>query len=686
MSKLGLALSGGGFRATLYHLGVIRFLRDAQILANTSEIASVSGGSILAAHLVLNWDRYIGDDESFDAAATEILEFVRFDIRNHIARRIPLQLPLRLLARTPFLERRTITQNAILEQYYKKYLFGEKCLYELPEQPNLNILATNISTGRLAVFNRQGLFMESRDKENVKHFDFVPGQLARIAQVVTASSAFPGFFSPVEFTAADLGVHEGEFAPEFFTDGGVYDNLGIRAFSWLKQNKPNFDRVIVSDAGKPFQILATASLGLVGQSVRASDILWDRVWQLEHENFANEEGFVFLSMTDIVDLAEDPNALHPLVQSEVHTIRTDLDRFSDAEIDVLVQHGYEVARNTCRKQGLVGKAKIPDGPPWSPVKTDKLKVDNQILPSKMQPSVTARLSRLLRRSSARRIVSTFLDWRDWPSYLYIFAAFLVFVLTPLQVYQLYKKSEIQSVVIDAIKFGDPDISRILSLATSNPVSNWAGEEIRQKSEPSLVNLDGVEILSHSRIYDLRNWQPDEDDPKHRGQVYIRDRISMKLTESYNGDGVVVFTAPMVAPDVSFRQSEHSFRGTITRIAQPIEYEGQPRTVYQFEYNLSRVPKGEAVSVDVELITEFPTTVRAPFKTHTKTDLISVWMLFPADRPYKTYSLVSYPVDRSAPPALMSSRYQIDHPYGTFIGWSVINPNPNLIYETRWTVE
>ena len=60
MPKLGLALSGGGFRATLYHLGVVRYLRDTGILQEVSDIASVSGGSILAAHLVLNWDKYTG--------------------------------------------------------------------------------------------------------------------------------------------------------------------------------------------------------------------------------------------------------------------------------------------------------------------------------------------------------------------------------------------------------------------------------------------------------------------------------------------------------------------------------------------------------------------------------------------------------------------------------------------------
>ena len=61
MPKLGLALSGGGFRATLYHLGVIRYLRDTGKLEEVSDIASVSGGSILAAHLVLNWEKYTGE-------------------------------------------------------------------------------------------------------------------------------------------------------------------------------------------------------------------------------------------------------------------------------------------------------------------------------------------------------------------------------------------------------------------------------------------------------------------------------------------------------------------------------------------------------------------------------------------------------------------------------------------------
>jgi hypothetical protein len=49
----------------------------------------VSGGSITAAHLALNWGRYTGSPSEFDAAAQEVLDFVRMDVRNRIIRRYP---------------------------------------------------------------------------------------------------------------------------------------------------------------------------------------------------------------------------------------------------------------------------------------------------------------------------------------------------------------------------------------------------------------------------------------------------------------------------------------------------------------------------------------------------------------------------------------------------------------------
>ena len=95
MKKIGLALSGGGFRATLYHLGLVRFLRDAGLLRQVTHITSVSGGSIIAAHLALNWNLYTGTAEEFDQAAAKLLKYTRLDVRNRIVRRFPLGLLVR---------------------------------------------------------------------------------------------------------------------------------------------------------------------------------------------------------------------------------------------------------------------------------------------------------------------------------------------------------------------------------------------------------------------------------------------------------------------------------------------------------------------------------------------------------------------------------------------------------------
>ena len=684
MQKLGLALSGGGFRATLYHLGVVRFLRDAGALEQVTDIASVSGGSILAAHLVLNWDRYNGDDESFAKAASEVVRFVQFDVRNHIVRRIPLQFVLRILARLRLWQRCNLTPNANLERYYKNLLYGDRCLYELPEKPALHILTTNVSNGGLSVFNRQGLFIQERGETESATFQHIAGQMASLPLVVGASSAFPGLFPPVQISAADLGVREGQFPTEWFTDGGVYDNLGTRAFSWLKRQNVEFDQILVSDAGKPFQVLSDASLGLIGQSMRATDILWDRVSQLERETFGKQEEFAFLPIIETVDPSEDPTALHPVVQAEVQSIRTDLDRFSAQEVNALARHGYEVARMVCRKNRTLGDAELPDAPPWAPIPEGDLTTHNVEDAMPFEPSGATRLSRQIRKSSRRRVWTTLLNWRDWPSYLYLAIVFVLLFYLPLQVYQLYRKSEMQEKIIKSIASGDPDIRQILDLATSDPTLGWISEEVRERPEPTDVSYEGVEVLTHSRFYDLRRWHPHEESLDRQGHVYVRDRITLKLMESYDGDGHVTIQFPSKVENLEFRQPNDELQGIISRISEPVEVRGQKRTIYELEYDLSNVSLEEPMTIEVELLLSHPKITRAPFVTHAKTDLISVWLLFPADRPYRTYSLVSYPVDGSAAPKIMDNRYAIDHPYGSLIGWSVVNPKEDHVYECRWT--
>ncbi len=49
IGKVGLALSGGGFRASFYHLGVLARLAELDVLRHVDVLSCVSGGSIVGA-------------------------------------------------------------------------------------------------------------------------------------------------------------------------------------------------------------------------------------------------------------------------------------------------------------------------------------------------------------------------------------------------------------------------------------------------------------------------------------------------------------------------------------------------------------------------------------------------------------------------------------------------------------
>ena len=326
MHRIGLALSGGGFRATLYHLGMIRFLREANILPEVTHITSVSGGSVLAAHLVLNWHRYNDSLKEFDAAAAEVIRFVQMDVRNRVVRRYPLAMPLRGLGRLALRRpHRQLSRTGLLEYHYEKFLYGDTCLFQLPLRPRLHILATNLSEGCLCAFTRDGLLMQRRRPGRRFHFDRIHTGLATLPMAVTASSAFPGFFPPLELRGQDVGADPGQFDRAAFTDGGVYDNLGVRMFrclerSWLAREVrlQRDDLADVDEMGRAFESAAKSSedtpLRRLTQMMALShretaqpadpgsasvDRLLEGLWEvMNHENLAREPVFARLSPPD----------------------------------------------------------------------------------------------------------------------------------------------------------------------------------------------------------------------------------------------------------------------------------------------------------------------------------------------------------------------------------------------------
>jgi predicted acylesterase/phospholipase RssA len=830
MNRIGLALSGGGFRATLFHLGMIRFLREAEILPSVTHITSVSGGSILAAHLALNWQRFTGSLEEFDAAAAKLIRFVQLDIRNRVVRRYPLAMPLRALRRLALRRPwRQLTRTGLLEYHYEKLLYGDTCLFQLPERPRLFILATNLSEGCLCAFTRHGLLMQRRLPGQRVRFERIHTGLATVPMAVTASSAFPGFFPPLELQGQDVGADPGQFGRRSFTDGGIYDNLGVRMFrcleqSWLAREvglrqddladagrfshtleaaaqasegtplrrlaqmvalphkrragrfnhgnepmamlldglwdvmnhenlarvpefanvspadpdalalinvaqnhdgdidageqiwlnrqlvdaafrqatgEPCFrslnaccDTILVSDAGKQFKISSnTRAGGVIATAMRSTDVIMDRVWQLETDTFNGTPGFVFAPISKVVAADEDPTALHPEVQRMATNIRTDLDRFSPLEISSLIQHGYCVGRSTCRaRPDLFGTA-IPTGAPWNPIASPTPRPPAQ-QPSNVParphdldaaPAPTAARetheSRKLQKSSERRLWSTLLDYRDWTSYLYVPLLFPILFVLPYYGLKWYRQAQVSQRLLEGIAQSNQDFAVLSKLLQGGSVEPFSGLPVEEDVDVNASDYSGFEVITETRILDLRSWNDVSDE---RSWIYVYRRMRVKKIAPDSDE--IVFRVRLSPSKSHFRSLTPNVPATL-RSGTTITAGGKTAPIVGLAFDLSRKPVGEVVDMAFEFTTREPPariSQAVSFPVDVKTPLLTGWVLLPAGKQYQSMDLLRFPIGKGSVPERIVPPNEVVTLDGQIVGFNLLSAEPGYMYEYHWT--
>jgi predicted acylesterase/phospholipase RssA len=352
--RIALCLSGGGFRATFFHLGVIRLLRDASLLEMVTDVFSVSGGSIIAGHLARRWSDYVNppadqldrlavsdvleSDRKFHQAATELIRVGLADLRGRIARRwLLLGWLLPRFRRTRQLE------------LHLSRLYGNIQLGMLPEDaPAFRFLSTSLTTGDCCFFSRNGYTILRRDGTRQSF----PATHVALGRAVAASAAFPPVFPPLAFEPRELHAEGHDISyTERLADGGVFDNTGLWALEREVADKTiePVTFVIVSDASMGFdwKVRPTYS-GILRRNVRASDILMERVAGLQRVNNIGQTPVFWLSLHDLIT-ASYAGALLPFQtqdpgdQAQLKFVRTDLDVFGSNVIRALVMHGYEVA-------------------------------------------------------------------------------------------------------------------------------------------------------------------------------------------------------------------------------------------------------------------------------------------------------------------------------------------------------
>lgn len=320
--KVGLALSGGGFRASLFHIGILARLAECRVLRRVEVLSCVSGGSILGAHYYLKLRELLQskpDAEIEDAdyitlvreLANEFLDGVRGNLRGRLIEDITDNWKM-LSSRYS----RTDRAGELFERmFYSRVAKGERDepgtpwrmtdLYITPrgredgfslryenwlrdaKVPILVLNATTLNTGHNWQFTASWMgeppvgvgdqVEASRRLRRVYYRDAPDGHRhPPLGKAVGASACVPGLFPPVtmEKLYDDVAVE--------LVDGGVHDNQGIA--SLLDQD---CTVALVSDASGQMRDLEHPERGLLAVANRSNSILMSRVRGAEYTELAS---------------------------------------------------------------------------------------------------------------------------------------------------------------------------------------------------------------------------------------------------------------------------------------------------------------------------------------------------------------------------------------------------------------
>jgi NTE family protein len=338
----GLCLSGGGYRAMLFHLGALIRLNEARLLSRLERISSVSGGSITAAALGLRW----GDLDWEDGVASDLNVKVIEPVRGLARHTIDLASIVAGLAPLTSVGER-------VAHAYREHLFGDATLQALPWEPGPRfvVCATNLESGVLFRFSRPYL-ADWR-------VGTIPDPGVELADAVAASSAFPPVLSPFEIDlrrAPWKSVPGNDLVGEEYrgkialSDGGVYDNLGLETV-WKRCRT-----VLVSDGGGHMSDDPDPPHDWPRQTLRVLNVIDNQVRDLrKRQTVASYElrlrRGAYWGIRSHVDDYHLPDALPcpPDKTRVLAEIPTRLKKIDDSHQERLINWGYAICDTALRR-------------------------------------------------------------------------------------------------------------------------------------------------------------------------------------------------------------------------------------------------------------------------------------------------------------------------------------------------
>lgn len=349
---IALCLSGGGYRAMLFHVGAFWRLNELALLPKLARISSVSGGSITAGVLGHHWGQLAFVNDVATRFREELVDPIR-GMADHT-------IDVGDIVKGIFLPG-TIGDRVVAT--YNDLLFHGATLQDLPDQPRFVINATNVQSGALWRFSKPYMWDWRVGK--------VPNPTTELAVAVGASSAFPPVLSP-----ARLKLKESDFMPGtgvdlqkppytedvFLTDGGVYDNLGLET-AWKV-----YDTILVSDGGGKMAADPEPHTDWARHALRINDLIDNQVRSLRKRqvigSFTSGErkGTYWGVRSDIVDYGL-PDALPCPVEQTLALAEypTRLAKVPDTTQERLINWGYAICDAAMRRH-VVQSVAVPQWP------------------------------------------------------------------------------------------------------------------------------------------------------------------------------------------------------------------------------------------------------------------------------------------------------------------------------------
>lgn len=399
--KIGLALSGGGFRAALYHLGVLARLAEVDALRGVEVISTVSGGSIVGAQYYLALQQLLERRVDGDITRADYVKLISDLIPPFLA---SVQKNLRVRAFTNLVDNFRMFGDAFsrsnrIGELYDDYLFQQ---FPIPGQaqpgdtarrsmdtlkikpaaapadfhpkfsnwrrsskvPILLVNTTSLNSGHNWHFTASwmgeppGLIGEQIDmnqRYRRLYYHEAPTDALRrfpLAYAVAASAGVPALFNPIPITDlyADRKVQ--------LVDGGVHDNQGVAG---LLDEACSI--ILCSDASGQMDDQIKPATNMLGVFFRSDGILQDRLREAQLKDLSMRvksralQGLFYIHLKQ--DLQQPPltwkTGVAPTpvqlptatsygvdreIQQKLSEIRTDLDSFTDVEAYTLMASGY----------------------------------------------------------------------------------------------------------------------------------------------------------------------------------------------------------------------------------------------------------------------------------------------------------------------------------------------------------